>query len=56
LVVKSVFYLPKSQKKTPSEFCQLGELKIKVHLPINSSPWGSVDPDKVTAAEQAQDL
>jgi len=37
-------------------FSQLGELKIKVHLPINSSPWGSVNPDKVTAAEQAQDL
>jgi hypothetical protein len=45
------FLFAKMKKENPQLAKNLpGELKIKVHLPINSSPRGSTNPDKVMAA------
>ncbi|MDD1432451.1 hypothetical protein MEO93_21840 [Dolichospermum sp. ST_sed3] len=49
------FLFARIKKRKPLvSFSQLGELKIKVHLPTNSSPRGSSNPDKVVGPEQAQ--
>jgi hypothetical protein len=45
-----------AKKNPPASVSQLGELKIKVHLPIKCSMRMPTNPDKVVEAENAKQL